>query len=77
MKKNGETQEQRVLNYMQNVGAISSLDAIRELGILRLGARIFTLRKRGYNILGRTRTATNRFGDKVHYTEYFLESEQK
>ena len=77
MKKNGETQEQRVLNYMQNVGAISSLDAIRELGILRLGARIFTLRKRGYNILGRMRTATNRFGDEVHYKEYFLENAQK
>lgn len=38
------TQCDRILQYMQEVGPITQLDAAREFGCWRLGARIWDLR---------------------------------
>ena len=44
------TQNQRVLDYMAETGGITQLEALNELGVMRLASRISDLRKRGYNI---------------------------
>ena len=45
------TQCDRLLNYLETHTAITPLDAWNELGIYRLGARVWDLRnKRGLNI---------------------------
>jgi len=44
------TDAQLVLEYIEEFGSITPLDALRDLGVYRLSARISDLRKMGYNI---------------------------
>lgn len=38
------TQTERIYEYLKEYGSITALEALRDLGIMRLGARIFELR---------------------------------
>lgn len=67
------TQEQKVLIHLKELGTITSWDAILEYGITRLSAKIYNLRKLGYNISIDYKTTLNRFGEKVTFGEYKLE----
>lgn len=67
------TQKKRVLEYMQQYGGITSLEAFQMLGCTRLSARIFELRKDGHIITERRKRRTNRFGESISYSEYKLE----
>lgn len=63
----------RVLAYMQRFGEISQLDALRDLGVMRLASRICELRlKYGINIKKEMRTVLNRFEEKVSFAVYSL-----
>ena len=44
------SQKQKVLTYLKTGNTITSLEAFRWFGSLRLGAIIFDLRAEGYNI---------------------------
>lgn len=66
------THKDRVLRHLRDYGTISSMEAFREYGITRLSAVIFTLREEGYTIKTVTKTAVNRYGEKVRYGEYTL-----
>jgi hypothetical protein len=65
-------QVDQVYTYMREVGEITPLDAMREFGIMRLGARIWDLKRMGVNVLSRTITHTNRWGKAVHFSAYRL-----
>lgn len=65
---------ERVLQYLEDFGSITSYEAFEHLGVSRLSAVIFNLRRKGYNIVGETESSKNRYGDKVHFTRYRLES---
>lgn len=67
------TQRERVLMYLKEFGSITPLQALKEFGIMRLAARIWELRKRGYNISKTTGIAKNRFGEEVKFARYRLE----
>ena len=67
------TQCERVLQYMQDFGAINPMQAIGDLGCYRLGARIWDLRREGHNITRRMVAGKNRYGERVSYAEYRLE----
>ena len=67
------THKDRVLQYLRDVGSITSLDAIREFGNTRLSASIWLLRNEGYNIKTTFETNKNRYGEKVSYARYYLE----
>ena len=70
MKK---THKQRVLEYIQDFGSITSLDAFRDLGNTRLSASIWLLRHEdGLDIESINETSKNRYGDKVTYARYYL-----
>ena len=43
-------QEKSVYEYMRRHGVITAADAVRELGVYRLAARIADLRRRGVDI---------------------------
>ena len=64
------TQEQRVLNYIRENGSITQLEALNELGVMRLASRISSLRKQGFNIVGESVTVQNRFNEKCHIKKY-------
>ena len=69
------TQTQRVLWYMMRHGEITQLDATGHLGIMRLGARIYDLRRQGHQIKDEWVDVRNRFGEKVRVKRYRLLSE--
>lgn len=66
---------QRVLDYIDEFGGITSLDAFKDLGITRLSAVVFDLRKLGYNICSETLTAKNRYGEEAHFAKYYIPKE--
>ena len=65
-------QEQRIIEYLQGHDRITALDAQKELGVMRLSARIKDLQKRGFKFSKETVTDKNRYGETVHYTGYSL-----
>lgn len=69
------TQCERILKFMQDHGSINPMQAMKEFGIMRLGARIYDLKKAGYHISRRTVTGRNRYGEPVSYAEYRLEGD--
>lgn len=66
------TQRQRVLDYLNEFGSISAFEAVRDLGILQLSARLVELEKQGYSFAKKQESATNRYGEKVYYIRYSL-----
>jgi hypothetical protein len=57
------TQNDRLLHYLDTHDGIDPLTAWSELGIYRLGARVFDLKKRGINIKTEDKTVYNRFNE--------------
>lgn len=64
------TQAQRVLDYMARFGSITQLEALRDLGVMRLASRVSELRKKGHDIAGEMITVENRFGEKCQVKQY-------
>lgn len=64
-------QTDRVLAYMQEVGSIIQLDALRELGVMRLASRISDLKRMGYPIVASTESVKTRYG-KASIKRYSL-----
>lgn len=69
------TQSEKVLAYMRQFGSITQLQALQDIGCMRLASRISDLRYRGYAIGRRMKTSKNRYGDDVCFAEYYLEEE--
>lgn len=69
------TQKDRVLQYLQERGSITSLEAIRHIGCTRLSAVIFMLKEDGYEFEDDWVTKKNRWGDKVAFKKYTLVQE--
>lgn len=67
------TQCERILRHFKDYGSITSLEAMKEYGIMRLASRISDLRKLGYNITVTTETAKNRYGEPTSYARYSME----
>jgi hypothetical protein len=66
------TQCEKVLAYMKQFGSITQLEALSDIGCMRLASRISDLRQQGYPIGRRTKTGKNRYGDSVSFAEYYL-----
>lgn len=69
----GNNQQERVLNYIKSFGSITSLEAFRDLGITRLSAVIFCLRRKGYRIVSTSELSKNRYNESVSYARYTME----
>lgn len=65
-----------ILGYMRHFGSITPMDAMQDLGCMRLAARIADLRDQGYSIGRRTKKCTNRYGNTVSFAEYYLKEEK-
>lgn len=62
---------QRLLARLRRA-PINPLQAWRELGIYRLGARVFELRRAGHTINRDTVTVRNRYGEACRVARYRL-----
>ena len=67
-----KTQTDAVLEWLQTGAGITSLDAFKELGVTRLSAIIFNLRRQGYDIEAENVRVRNRFGNTVTVAKYYL-----
>ncbi len=66
------TQGAKMLKYMRDYGSITPVEAFRDLGVMRLGARIYDLEQEGIRIVHERENSTNRMGEKVSYSRYRL-----
>ena len=62
----------RIMLYVHERGSINPKQAMNELGIMRLAARISDLEKAGISFDHKWVQDFNRFGEKVRYKEYRL-----
>lgn len=69
MKKN---QKQLILDYIQQYGSITNAEAVTDLGIGRLAARVEELRKQGYPIATVMEQGKNRRDEPVVYARYII-----
>jgi hypothetical protein len=67
------TQAQRILDYMKDFGSITQIEAMRDIGCMRLASRISELRKQGIAIVSKTEAVNNRYGEKCYIKRYMLE----
>ena len=66
------TQAQRVLDYMERFGGITQLEALRDLGVMRLASRISELKKNGFPIQSEVVAVKNRFEEDCYIKRYSL-----
>ena len=64
------TQCERILQYMDDFGSITSAQAFYDLGVACLPRRICDLKQMGFKIESSTMISKNRYGDPVHYSVY-------
>lgn len=70
------TQNQRILDYIKQFGSITQLEALKDLGVMRLASRISDLKRQGYNIVSEIDSVNNRFGEKCYIKRYSLVEER-
>jgi hypothetical protein len=68
------TQNQRILDYIAEFGSITQLDALQDLGVMRLASRISDLRRLGHPITSTIEPVKNRFEETCYIKRYSLES---
>lgn len=70
------TQSERILRHLEIFGSITSLEAIRDYGIMRLASRVSDLKKDGLPVRTEFVRGKNRFGEPTCYARYSLEEKQ-
>lgn len=58
------TQNERIVAYIRQFGSITPLQAVADIGCMRLASRINDLKRMGYRIRTEYITGTNRLGEK-------------
>ena len=66
------TQNERILSYIEEHGSITQLEALNDLGVMRLASRISDLKRKGYNIISENVTVKNRFDEKCSIKRYSI-----
>lgn len=69
------TQRDRVINYIEQFGEITPIEAFRDLGITKLATRISEMIKDGIEIEKEFVKSKNRFGETVYYMKYSFPKE--
>ena len=67
------TQNEMIIQYIKDFGSITQLDALRDLGVMRLASRISDLKDRGFSIISKTESVKNRYGKVSYIKRYYLE----
>ena len=69
------TQTNQILDHLKAHHTITPLDALRLYGCMRLGARIWDLKRIGHRIRSEIVTDVNKNGEPVRFAQYTLEDE--
>lgn len=71
------TQNEEVLRHLMKERGITIREAMEKYGIMRLGARIYELKKQGYPIKTYLRVGKSRNGESMVYAEYRMERREE
>lgn len=69
------TQAERVLDYINTFGSITQLEALQDLGVMRLASRISDLKKQGYPITSTVEAVKNRYGESCYIKRYSIQKD--
>lgn len=64
------TQKERLLDYLKANKSIDPLESWKLLGIYRLSAVVFALKKEGHDITTERKPVFNQFGEKCQVVRY-------
>ena len=67
-----KTQCEKIVDYINEFGSITQLEALKEIGCFRLASRINDLKRKGYNIRKDMITVKNRYDEPVKVARYKL-----
>ena len=67
-----QSQNERIIQYIEENGSITPLEALREFGCMRLASRISDLKRAGYIISSEMETTKNKKGETVRFARYRL-----
>jgi len=70
MREHSKTQD--VLNHLKIYRSISQMEAVEYYNLYRLGSVIYSLRKRGYDIITEDIPFVSKYGIKGSYARYHL-----
>lgn len=71
-----KNQKERIIQYINDFGSITTKDAFNDLGIARLSSRIFELKEDGYAFEETWETGKNRYGEAVCFKRFSFRKEQ-
>jgi hypothetical protein len=66
------TQNERLLDHLKNNHSVQPLEALQDLGIYRLAARIHDLKQNGHWIEKKIVEVSNRYGEVFRVAQYYL-----
>jgi hypothetical protein len=75
IRENKQSQNWLVIHWLVTYGKITSLTAMRAYGIMRLGARIYDLKRKGFNIVSILEFDPN--NKSRHWSQYELVKTKK
>lgn len=64
------TQYEAILQYIEDFGSITPMQAFSDLGITKLATRISEMTRKGYEFNKTLVTSKNRYGKPVSYMSY-------
>lgn len=71
------TQKELVLQYIEDFGSITPMEAFSDLGITKLATRISEMKKDGMQFKIETVKSKNRYGKATHYARYSFPDERE
>lgn len=77
MQHHKPTQNEKILDYIERFGSITQLEALRDLGIMRLASRMSDLKKLGYPVVSTVVPVRNRFEEVCHIKRYTIREGEK
>ena len=71
------TQCEMILNHLEKYHQITPREALSRYGVMRLGARIWDLKRAGYLITNEWEVSQNRFCERTRYARYVLRGDEE
>lgn len=65
-------QQEMIIKYMTDFGSITPMEAFTDLGVTRLSAKIYILKREGYVFNEKRETVVNRYGKKVSFKRFWI-----
>ncbi|MCI8383771.1 MAG: hypothetical protein HFJ33_02740 [Clostridia bacterium] len=66
------TQRQKIIDYIQRFGSITSWEAYRDLGITQFALRIKELKENGYHLKTKWESKRNKDEKMVYFKRYYF-----